>query len=621
MKRNILDYNFPYDLKSMSEEEMELLTYSIRDFLIEKVSKTGGHLASNLGVVELTIALHKVFNSPIDKIIWDVGHQSYVHKILTGRAEYFDTLRQFNGLSGFPKGRESVHDVFDTGHSSTSISAAAGMAAARELTGEKYEVVAVIGDGALTGGMAFEALNNIGASKSKVIVILNDNGMSISPNIGGISTHLGTLRTSKGYLNVKNFIKNRVGNINNVGRNIASGLADFKNDIKYSIIGHGGILFEELGFTYFGPVDGHNISELVNTFNRAKNLNEPVIVHVITKKGKGYKNAEKNPGKFHGINPFNPETGDLIKKPSGVSYSEIMGNYLVEKARDDNKIVAITAAMGEATGLGPFAAEFPDRFFDVGIAEQHAVTFAAGLAKCGIKPVVAIYSSFMQRAYDQLIHDVCIQNLPVVFCLDRAGVVGADGETHHGIFDLSYLMTMPNMTVLTPKDGNQLEEMMNFALKFIGPCAIRYPRGECVYHKNITLTDSWTIKNERIKDAGKVDIWACGKMTDCGLKIVEILRKREIDSGLVNVGIVKPLDLSPFDKNAQLMVTIEDNSTCGGFGQCVADQLKNENIKILNFGWPDKFIEQGSFNQLADKYGLTPEKIAERICEYFEGKA
>lgn len=626
MKKNILDYNFPIDLKTMTDEELELLSYSIREFLIDKVSKTGGHLASNLGVVELTIALHKVFNSPVDKIIWDVGHQSYVHKILTGRGSQFDGLRKFGGLSGFPKSNESPHDAYDTGHSSTSVSAAAGMACAREINGDDYEVIAVIGDGSLTGGMAYEALNNIGASKSKVIVILNDNGMSISKNIGGISTHLGTLRTSKGYLSAKKFIKNTIGSSGSVGSAIAGGLAGFKNDIKYSIIEKGGVLFEELGFTYFGPVDGHNIPDLVNVLNRAKSLDEPVLIHVITQKGKGYKNAEKAPGKFHGIGPFNPETGEIIKKSIGPTYSEIMGNHLVKLAEKDARIVAITAAMGEATGLGPFEKKFPERFFDVGIAEQHAVSFAAGLAKCGIKPVCAIYSSFLQRAYDQIMEDVCMQKLPVVFAIDRAGVVGADGETHHGIYDLSYLMTMPGMTVLTPHDGPGLELALDYAINLETPSAVRYPRGEAdefnnIDNKKTMSTNNRTVKNQRILSGKDVDIWACGKMYDCGIKVVEMLKDRGIDAGLVDVEIVKPLDLDAFEKNCRLLVTIEDNDICSGFGMHMAAELKNEEIKILNFGWPDKFIEQGSFDELASQYGMMPEQITERICEYIEGKA
>ncbi len=626
MKKNILDYNFPLDLKTMTDEELELLSYSIREFLIDKVSKTGGHLASNLGVVELTIALHKVFNSPVDKIIWDVGHQSYVHKILTGRGSQFDGLRKFGGLSGFPKSNESPHDAYDTGHSSTSVSAAAGMACAREINGDDYEVIAVIGDGSLTGGMAYEALNNIGASKSKVIVILNDNGMSISKNIGGISTHLGTLRTSKGYLSAKKFIKNTIGSSGSVGSAIAGGLAGFKNDIKYSIIEKGGVLFEELGFTYFGPVDGHNIPDLVNVLNRAKSLDEPVLIHVITQKGKGYKNAEKAPGKFHGIGPFNPETGEIIKKSIGPTYSEIMGNHLVKLAEKDARIVAITAAMGEATGLGPFEKKFPERFFDVGIAEQHAVSFAAGLAKCGIKPVCAIYSSFLQRAYDQIMEDVCMQKLPVVFAIDRAGVVGADGETHHGIYDLSYLMTMPGMTVLTPHDGPGLELALDYAINLETPSAVRYPRGEAdefnnIDNKKTMSTNNRTVKNQRILSGKDVDIWACGKMYDFGLRTAEILRKKGIDAGLVDVEIVKPLDVSALDASCSLIVTLEDNDVYGGFGTHMAGILGSGDTDILSFGWPDKFIEQGSFEELADKYGLMPAQIAERICEHIERKA
>ena len=626
MKKNILDYNFPQDLKTMTDEELELLSYSIREFLIDKVSKTGGHLASNLGVVELTIALHKVFNSPVDKIIWDVGHQSYVHKILTGRGSQFDGLRKFRGLSGFPKANESPHDAYDTGHSSTSVSAAAGMASAREINGEDYEVIAVIGDGSLTGGMAYEAMNNIGASKSKVIVILNDNGMSISKNIRGISTHLGTLRTSKGYLNAKKFIKNTIGSSGSVGSAIAGGLAGFKNDIKYSIIEKGGVLFEELGFTYFGPVDGHNITDLVNVLNRAKGLDEPVLIHVITQKGKGYKNAEKAPGKFHGIGPFDRETGEALKKAGGPSYSEIMGNHLVELAETDTRIAAITAAMGDATGLGPFEGKFPDRFFDVGIAEQHAVSFAAGLAKCGIKPVCAIYSSFLQRAYDQIMEDVCMQNLPVVFAIDRAGVVGADGETHHGIYDLSYLLTMPEMTVLTPHDGPGLEKAIDYALNLGRPAAVRYPRGEAnsyddIDNKEITSTNCSSIRNERVFSGHDVDIWACGKMYDFGRKTADILKEKGIDAGLVDVEIVKPLDISALDTGCRLIVTLEDNDVSGGFGLHMAGTLSGSDTEILNFGWPDKFIEQGSFEELAHKYGLMPEQIAERICEHIEGKA
>lgn len=612
-------YHFPEDLKSMSMEELELLSYSIREFLIDQVSETGGHLASNLGVVELTLALHKVFDSPKDKIIWDVGHQSYVHKILTGRSSRFPTMRQFNGLSGFPKARESEHDVFDTGHSSVSISAAAGMAAARDIRGEDYEVIAVIGDGSLTGGLAYEGLNNIGESKSKVIVILNDNGMSISPNIGGISDHLGKLRTSKGYLGAKKFIKNRIGNIPNIGKGIAEGLAEFKNDLKYSIMGHGGVLFEELGFTYFGPINGHNLEDLTDVLQRAKNLNEPVLIHVITKKGKGYINAEKFPDKFHGIGPFDKTTGALKQKSNRPSFSYYMGQFALELAKSDDRIVAITAAMGDATGLGPFAEALPNRFFDVGIAEEHAVTFAAGLAKCGMKPLVAIYSSFLQRAYDQIIEDICIQNLPVVFAIDRAGCVGADGETHHGLFDLSYLSQIPNLTVLTPKDANQLKAMMNYAFSLNGPCAIRYPRGEADFDE----TTKWycDAKQIRLHKAKAIDIWAVGAEVPCGEKVRELLKEKGYSAGLVDVTAVTPLDLSVYYPECKYIVTIEDNMLSGGFGQQMAAALTNEKVRLLSFGWPNCFIEHGSVSQLKEKYYLTPEKITERICEYIEGKA
>ena len=529
MKKNICDYDFPGELKQMSEKELDLLTYSIRDFLIENVAKTGGHLASNLGVVELTIALHKSFDCPKDKIIWDVGHQAYVHKILTGRAKDFSTLRQFGGLSGFPKTCESPYDCFNTDHSTTSISAAAGMAAARDLKGEKHETIAVIGDGSLTGGMAYEALNNIGASKSKVIVVLNDNGMSISPNIGGVSNHLDSLRTSKGYLSVKKFIKNKIAAIPSVGKGIARGLADIKNDIKYSMMDYGGVLFEELGFTYFGPVDGHDITKLCDAFERAKMLNEPVLIHVITKKGKGYRNAEKAPGRFHGIEPFDPETGEVLNKPKRPTYSKLMGEHLVSLARKDERIVAITAAMGEATGLGAFAREFPDRYFDVGIAEQHAVTFAAGLAKEGMRPFVCIYSSFLQRAYDQMIHDVCMQKLPVTFMIDRAGVVGADGETHNGVFDLSYLNPMPNMTVLVPPYDKALTDCMDFALELDGPCAIRYPKGEVL--EPVQNRVCGRMFSSAPKTAARIELIGIGRMAETAHEVCNILSARH-SSGL-----------------------------------------------------------------------------------------
>ena len=627
MKKNLTDYCFPEDLKTMSCEEMELLSYSIRDFLIERVAETGGHLASNLGVVELTMALHKIFDSPEDKIIWDVGHQSYVHKILTGRAGAFDTLRQLGGLSGFPKGKESVHDAFDTGHSSTSISAAAGYAAARDIQGKDYEVIAVIGDGSLTGGMAYEALNNIGASKSKVIVILNDNGMSISPNIGGISKHLGSLRTSKGYLSAKKFIKNKIGSIPNVGKGIAQGLADIKNDIKYTILEHGGVLFEELGFTYFGPVDGHSLPELLDVLTRAKSLNEPVVIHVITKKGKGYLNAEKDPGKFHGIGKFDPETGKELAKSGKPTYSKVMGEYLIELAEKDPRIVAITAAMGEATGLGGFSRRFPERFFDVGIAEQHAVTFAAGLAKAGMRPFVCIYSSFLQRAYDQMLEDVCMQQLPVTFMIDRAGVVGADGETHHGIFDLSYLATMPHLSVLAPTSDEMLRESMNYAMEQNGPCAIRYPRGEVMTAEEgripSLMTYNRTMEYGSALLADRVEILGVGKMACVGREVFERLLEKGVQARYQDVNIVKPIEISKSAMNTlrgKLVVTIEDNIVSGGFGESLRCALE-PGYRVLNFGWPEQFIKQGTFAELTEKYGLSAEKITERICGELERKA
>ena len=608
MSKNLTEYNFPEDLKTMSPDELNLLSYSIRDFLIENISKTGGHLASNLGVVELTIALHKVFDSPEDKIIWDVGHQSYVHKILTGRAGEFDTLRKLDGLSGFPKRKESPHDIYDTGHSSTSISAAAGIAAGRDLKGDKYDVIAVIGDGSMTGGLAFEALNNLGMSKSKVIVILNDNGMSISRNIGGLSEHLGKLRTSEGYLNAKASIKKSIEKIPGIGASLRGSIAKAKDRVKYAIIS-GGVIFEELGFTYLGPADGHGIDDLIEVLEHAKHVNGPVLVHVITKKGKGYRQAEIYPDRFHGTGPFNTETGHELS-PSRVTYSEVFGRKILELADRDEKITAISAAMCDATGLGGFAVKYPKRFFDVGIAEGHGVTFAAGLACAGFKPVVAIYSSFLQRAYDEILEDVCLQQLPVIFALDRAGIVGADGETHHGIFDISYLSTAPGMTILTPASGKQLEEMLEYAASLGSPAAVRYPRGAAAVEPSIK--EKFTGKNIRISCGRDVDILACGTTYADGRKAVEILRDAGIDAGLVNIGIVKPGEYGFLRDDAgirnKLYVTLEDNTLNGGFGEIF--KAENDGLHVLSLGWPDKFIEHGSTEELKERYGLTPEAVA-----------
>lgn len=613
--KKLTEYNFPEDLKAMSEKEMELLAVQIREFLIDKVSVTGGHMASNLGVVELTIALHKVFDSPKDKIIWDVGHQAYVHKILTGRASGFDSLRQFGGMSGFPKAKESEHDIFDTGHSTTSLSLACGMAAARDIKGENNEVIAVIGDGSLTGGMAYEAMDNLGFKKNKVIVILNDNGMSISKNVGGISKYLGAIRTSQGYRSAKKFVKDKIDG-SRAGHGIAQGLANFKNDLKYTIMNNPGVFFENLGMTYLGPIDGHDIKEIINALNKAKSLDEPVVIHCLTKKGKGYSIAEKYPRKFHGIGPFDPETGEVKKKSDIPSFSKIMGDHILEMARKDEKIVTITAAMGEATGLRDMSIEIPERYFDVGIAEEHGVTFAAGLAKAGLKPIVCIYSSFLQRAYDQIMEDVCLQGLHVVFLIDRAGVVGADGETHHGIFDLSYLNTMPGMTVLAPKNAEELKAMMDWAAEQTGPVAIRYPRGEAVCSNEVMSTDVYTPGSRRVYSGKEIDIWTLGKMYDTACEVRNILENRGYRCGLVDVSMAKPLDISVYDERSRYVISIEDNIITGGFGDILSKKLMDRNCKVIRYGWPDTFVTHGSFDQLADMYGLSPEKIADSIISH-----
>lgn len=625
MKKTILDYQFPEDLKMMSERDLELLTYEIRDFLIDKVSKKGGHIASNLGVVEVTTALHKVFDSPQDKMVWDVGHQSYVHKILTGRASCFDGLRCLNGISGFPKREESIHDMFDTGHSSNSISAAMGYAAARDLDGDDYSVIAIIGDGALTGGMAYEALNNAGASQSKMIVILNDNEMSISKNIGGISQHLSKLRASQTYLDFKKQLKKTLKGIPGVGEGLYNGFEHIRDSVKYAIVP--GAIFEQLGFKYFGPVDGHNIHDLIEVLSFAKLMEGPVLIHAITKKGKGYRNAEINPGKFHGIGAFDPTTGNVLAESKNMSYSMIFGNKLVQLANDNPKIVAVSAAMTDATGLGKFAQKYPNRTFDAGIAEAHAVTFAAGLAASGYKPVVAIYSTFLQRAYDQILIDVCMQKLPVIFAIDRAGNVGADGETHHGVFDLSYLSHMPNITILAPKDGKELAAMMEYALTLEGPCAIRYPRGEAVECSDEISCPVIDGTSERLHYGNDVELFAVGKMVSVGIEACKKLKSRGIEAGLTNVRFVKPYDresiLSASEKTKKL-VTLEDNVLDGGYGAIVNRVLAEEgkrDVSVLNIGWPDKFIEQGSTTELFLKYGLDSESIAERVCDFLEGKA
>ena len=611
--KKLLEYNFPQDLKDMSVKDAEMLSLQIREFLVENIAKTGGHLASNLGVVELTVALHKVFDTPEDQLIWDVGHQSYVHKILTGRADQFNTLRQFGGMSGFPKVKESPYDTFDTGHSSTSISIAAGMAAARDLNGDKYHVAAIIGDGSLTGGIAYEALNNVGASHSDVIVILNDNGMSIEPNTGGVSKHLSKLRSSEKYNDFKRKVKANVSQIPGIGKAAVSGMMHIRDTIKYAMIE--GAMFESIGFKYFGPIDGHDFDELIETLEAAKTVNGPVLVHVVTQKGKGYVNAETNPSKFHGTGPFDPLTGNSLKPGGGPSYSTVFGNKLTEIAKDNEKVVAISAAMLEGTGLSGFAKTFPKRTFDVGIAEGHAVTFAAGMAAKGFRPVVAVYSTFLQRAYDQIIQDVALQNLPVVFGIDRAGIVGADGETHHGMFDLSYLNHIPNLTVMAPADKNELEAMMDYAMTLDNPCAIRYPRGTAPEIEFKGEPD----RSYTVSEGTDVEIWSVGNMLDTAAKAAEMLRERGVNAGVVNARIVKPLDLDALEESAsrtKLIVTLEDNVVSGGFGQAVSAELQETDV--LNLGWPDEFIEHGSSAELYEKFGLDAESITERICNYIE---
>lgn len=616
MKKNLTDYDFPNDLKNMSNGELELLAVAIREFLINSVAETGGHLASNLGIVEITLGLHKIFDSPRDKIIWDVGHQCYVHKLLTGRLRDFGTLRKTGGMSGFPKSSESCHDTYDTGHSSTSLSVAAGMAAARDIKGEDHSVIAVIGDGAMTGGMAFEALNNISASKSKVIVILNDNGMSISRNTGGLSNHLNKLRASSRYIGAKKSIKSTLHKIPLIGRSLASGLSGAKDKFKYALIS-GGVIFEEMGFTYLGPIDGHSVDSVVEALEGCRNVKGPVILHMITDKGKGYRNAELQPNKFHGIGAFDVETGKTEKAP-GISYSSVMGNTVVKLADKNEKIVAVTAAMGDATGLSQFALKYPKRIFDVGIAEQHAVTFAAGLAKAGMQPLVAIYSSFLQRAYDQIVEDVCLQNLPVVFALDRAGIVGADGETHHGLFDIAYLSSIPNMTLLAPADGNELEAMLEYAFKLKTPAAIRYPRGTCRHMNGISV--DFDGKNKRLFSGSDADIMAVGPMVSKAVDAREILKKRGYDVGVLKVNILKPLQFDRDETKAKIIFTVEDGVMSGGYGMYVREQVEND-VTVCNMGWPDSFIEHGSQEDLYRMYGLDEAGIAEKIIGYIENNA
>lgn len=613
---NYLDeVNSPEDIKKLNINEMEELAKEIRQFLINSVSKTGGHLASNLGIVELTLALHKVFDSPRDKLIWDVGHQSYVHKIITGRKEQFTTLRQLNGLSGFPKETESNHDIFDTGHSSTSISVGLGIACARDIKQEDFNVVSIIGDGSITGGMALEAINHLGYLNKKMIIILNDNEMSIDKNVGGMSRYLSSIIRNAKANQVKDQIE-KILSMTKTGNFIYRTADKVKDGIISKFTPQDCELFESFGIKYYGPVDGHNIKELIDILNKAKKKNGPVLLHVITKKGKGYKYAEYEPGKYHGVSKFNISQG--IKSSSEESISSHVGEKLVRMADKDDKIVAITAAMPSATGLNAFAASYPNRYYDVGIAEQHATTFAAGLAKEGMKPYFAVYSSFLQRGYDQIIHDVSITKKNVTFLIDRAGLVGNDGETHHGMFDLSYLSIIPNLVVMAPKDIKELDLMMELSAKVDGPMAIRYPRGNS-YYINKGSYEKIKVGSYEVLEEGKdILVLAIGNMVRKALNVRKILIKGNINPTIVNARFLKPIDenlLHELLKKHSKVVTIEDNVISGGFGSRINKFVidNNYNIKVENIGIPDKYIEHGNIDQLFEIIEMSDEQIANRI--------
>lgn len=615
----ILDkYKDIENIKNMSSEELNRFSEEIRQFLIESVSKTGGHLASNLGVVELTLSLYKVFDFKSDKLIWDVGHQAYVHKILTGRINKFSQLRKYGGISGFPKREESSFDIFDTGHSSTSISAGLGIARARDLNGDDYEVVSVIGDGALTGGMAYEALNDLGYSKTKMIVILNDNQMSISKNVGGMSKYLNKIRIDPAYNKFKEEVNNKLRKTN-IGVGLANSLQKIKGSFKQFFVP--GMLFEDMGIKYLGPIDGHNINELIQAITLAKNTKGPVILHIITKKGKGYDFAERNPNKFHGIGPFDCDSGEICSI-KGLTYSKVFGNEMINLANENKKIVAITAAMPDGTGLNNFSEKFPERFFDVGIAEQHAVTLAAGMATQGMRPVFAVYSTFLQRAYDQILHDVCIQNLSVIFAIDRAGIVGEDGETHQGIFDLSYLTQMPNMTVMSPKCSEELRYMLRWAFKNDGPIAIRYPRGtDNSKVKLNSLKDFIRGKWEIITEEGNIAIIATGKMVQTAIMVREKLLKSDIKATIINAEFIKPIDENLIKKlicNNYKIITVEDNILHGGLGSSILEYINNLGYKgnILTLGYKDKFVTQGNVDILYKLHGLDTDGMFHSILKF-----
>lgn len=618
MSKILDNVNTPEDLKKLKINEKQQLASEIREMIIDIVSKNGGHLASNLGVVELTIALHSVFNMPKDKIVWDVGHQTYVHKILTGRKDKMNTLRKMNGIAGFPKTSESEYDNFDTGHSSTSISVALGMAKARDLSKEDNNVIAVIGDGALTGGMALEALNDAGASRNKIIVILNDNEMSISKNVGGVPRLLSKIRTKKLYKASNDYIRDSLEKIPVIGKELSKGIKRIKRSIKQLLIPN--MFFEDIGFSYLGPVHGHNILELEEIMQMSKQIEGPVLIHVITKKGKGYKIAEEKPDDFHSTSGFDIETGKS-KKAKKDDYSKIFGEKLIELAEKNNSIVAVTAAMKDGTGLSNFAREFPSRFFDVGIAEQHALGFSAGLASSGMIPVVPIYSSFYQRGYDQVIHDICIQNLGVVMCVDRAGIVGNDGETHQGILDLSFFSVVPNLNIMAPKDFKELGDMLEFAVNLHKPVVIRYPRGgegvtKFDKHEKIELG-----KSEILRNGKDITIIAIGKMVSRACEVQERLKKDNIEVEVINARFLKPLDENNIVQSinkTKKVITIEDNILKGGLSSSIKELIvdnKVSEVKLKCFGYPNTFVKHGTTEEIEKLYGLDVESIVNETKE------
>ncbi len=608
------------DIKALMPEELPELAEEIREFLIEKISKSGGHLASNLGVVELTMAMHLVFDLPKDKIIWDVGHQSYTHKLLTGRKEGFDDLRKYGGMSGFPKRKESACDAFDTGHSSTSISAGLGYVKARDLRGEDYSVVSVIGDGSLTGGMAYEALNNASTLDTNFIIVLNDNNMSISENVGGMSKYLARLRTADFYTGLKKGVTTALNKIPVVGDSMIRKMRKTKSSIKQLVVP--GMFFEDMGITYLGPIPGHNIPVLCRALREARRMDEPVLLHVMTEKGKGYAPAEKHPDKFHGIGPFQIETGEPETAKKKDSYTDVFGKVLCDEARKRPEIVAITAAMADGTGLSRFRQLYPKRFFDVGIAEAHGVTFAAGLAAGGVHPVFAVYSSFLQRAYDQMIHDVALQKLPVVLAVDRAGLVGSDGETHQGIFDLSYLSSIPNMTVMSPKNKWELADMLRFALTYHGPIALRYPRGEAYDGYGEFREPVVYGRSEMIYQEAEIAILSVGHMFEAAAEVRVRLKEQGYGCTLINARFVKPIDedmIEELCKNHRLIATVEENVQTGGFGEHVMEYVnrKCRNIRVLPLALPDDYVEHGSIKALRKETGLDVETMTKKIIEAY----